>query len=108
MLGHQFAQNLVLGLDLLLQVGDPLLVGRLVRSRLLLDGGRAFLEELLLPAVEDRGLQAQFIAEVRDGLLLQQMPPEDGHLLFRRIVPPLLLHAFSPLPYSENASSISS
>src|SRR5690348_10418752 len=31
-----------------------------------------------LPAVEDRRLQAQFIAEVRDGLLLQQMPPLDG------------------------------
>jgi len=49
----------------------------------LLEGGRAVLEELHLPAVEDRGLQAQFIAEVRDGLLLQQIPPEDGDFLFR-------------------------
>jgi hypothetical protein len=34
MLGHEFRQNLVLGLDLLLQVGDPLLVGRVVGARL--------------------------------------------------------------------------
>jgi hypothetical protein len=29
--------------------------------------------------------------------LLQQMPPQDGDLLFRRVVLPLLLHAFAPL-----------
>ena len=86
MLRHQLGQNLILGLDFLLKVGDPLLVGGVVRSRFLLEGGRAVLEELLLPAVEDRGLQAQFIAEVRDGLLLQQMPPEGGDFLFRREV----------------------
>jgi hypothetical protein len=28
--------------------------------------------------------------------------------IFQRLVLPLLLHAFSPLPYRENASSISS
>jgi len=83
MLGHQLRQNLVLGLDLLLQVSDPLLVAGVVRSRLLLEGGRAVLEELLLPAVEDRGLQAELIAELRDWLLLQQMPPQDGDLLRR-------------------------
>src|SRR6516165_3430145 len=106
MLSHQLGEDLILGLDLLLQVRDPLLVGGVVGWSLLLEGGRAVLEELLLPAVEDRGLQAQFIAELRDRLLLQQMPPEDGHLLFRRVVLPLLLHAFSPLPYRENAVSI--
>ena len=66
-------QNLVLGMDLLLQVGDPLLVGRMVRSRFLLEGGRAVLEELLLPAVEDRGLQAEFVGELRDGLMFKQV-----------------------------------
>ena len=35
------------------------------------------------------------------------MPPQNGNLLFRCIVLPLL-HAFSPLPYWENAFSISS
>src|SRR5215472_4154258 len=108
MLGHQLSQNLVLGLDLLLQVGDPLLVGGVVRPRFLLEGGRSVLEELFLPAVEDRGLQAEFIAELRDRLVLQQMPPQDGDLLFRRVVLSLLLQAFSPLPYWENVFSISS
>src|SRR5579872_938904 len=65
MLGNQLRQDLVLGLDLLLQVSDPLLVGGMVRSRLQLEGGRAVLEELLLPAVEDRGLQAELIADKR-------------------------------------------
>jgi len=83
MLGHQLRQNLVLGLDLLLQVSDPLLVGGVVRSRPLLEGGRTVLEELLLPAVENRGLQAELITELRDWLLLQKMPPQHGDLLRR-------------------------
>src|SRR5215813_7233327 len=69
---------------------------------------RAVLEELFLPAVKDRGLQAEFVTELRDRFLLQQMPPQDGDLLFRLVVLPFLLHAFSPLPYWENAVSISS
>ena len=64
MLGHQFGQDLVLGLDLLLQVGDPLLVGGVVGWPLLLEGGRTVLEELLLPAVEDRRLESHFIAQL--------------------------------------------
>src|ERR1039458_2084216 len=79
--------------------------GVLVRPRFLLEGNRPILEELLLPAVEDPGLQTQFIAELRDRLLLHQMPPQDGDLLFRRVGLPLLLHAFSPLPSWENAFS---
>jgi hypothetical protein len=98
MLRHQLGEDLVLGLNLLLQVGDPLLLGGVVGWPLLLEGRRPVLEELLLPAVKDRGLQTQFIAELRDRLLLQQMSPEDGDLLFRRVVFPVLLHAFSPLP----------
>jgi hypothetical protein len=39
---------------------------------------RPVLEELLLAAVEDRGLQTQLIAQLRDGLLVQQMPPQNG------------------------------
>jgi hypothetical protein len=88
MLGHQLGQDLVLGPDSLLQVGDPLLLGGVVGWPLRLEGGHAVLEELLLPAVEDRGLQAEFVAELRDWLLLQQMPPQDGDLLSRRVVLP--------------------
>ena len=83
MLGHQFGQNLVLSLDLFLQVGDPVLVGGVVRPRLLLERRHAVLEELLLPAVEDGGLQAEFIAELRDRLL----PPANAASGWRPSLP---------------------
>src|SRR5690349_9845014 len=53
-------------------------------AALLIEGGSPVLEELLLPAVEDRGLESQLIAELRDVLLVQQMPPQDGDFLIRR------------------------
>jgi hypothetical protein len=108
MVPHQLRQNPVLGLDFPLEVGDPLLVGGVVRPRFLVESCRPILEELFLLAVKDRGQQTEFIAELRDGLLLQQMAPQDDDLLFRGVVLPLLLHALSPLPYWENAFSISS
>jgi hypothetical protein len=74
-LRHQLGHNLVLGLDLLLQVGDPLRLGGGVRPCFLLEGSNPVLEELLLSIVEDGGLQAEFIAELDDRLLLRQMPP---------------------------------
>ena len=107
MLSHQLGQDLVLRLDLPFQVGDALLLCGVVGWPLRFEGGRAVLEEVLLSAVEDRGLQAEFIAELRDRLVLKQMPPQDGDFFFRRVVLPSLLHAFSPLPYWENALSIS-
>ena len=107
MLSHQLGQDLVLRLDLPFQVGDALLSCGVVGWPLRFEGGRAVLEEVLLSAVEDRGLQAEFIAELRDRLPFQQMPPEDGDLLLGCVVLPLLLNAFSPLPYWENAFSIS-
>jgi hypothetical protein len=69
----------------------------MVRSRFLIEGGRAVLDEFLLPAVENRRLDSCFIAQLRDGLLLQQMLPQNGDLLFRRAMLPLFLHAFSPI-----------
>src|SRR5579863_6590047 len=36
-------------------------------------------------------------------LLLQQMPSQDGDLLFRRVMLPLLLHACTPLAHWGNA-----
>jgi hypothetical protein len=44
-LGHQFRQHLVFGLDLLLQELDPLLFGLVVRTALALKGGSPVLEE---------------------------------------------------------------
>jgi hypothetical protein len=60
MLRHQFGQNFVLRLDLLLQVVDPFLLGGMVRPRFRLKGSRSILEELFPPAVEDRRLQTRF------------------------------------------------
>lgn len=63
-LRHQFGQDLILGLDLLLQIGDPLLLCGMVGPRFQLKGSRAVLEELLLPAVEDRGLESLFVTQL--------------------------------------------
>ncbi len=57
MLRHEFGQNLVLGMDLFLQVCNPLLVSGMVGWPLLLEGSSPVLEEFLLPAVEDRWLE---------------------------------------------------
>jgi hypothetical protein len=85
----------VLRLDLLLQVCQALLVSGMVRWPFLLEGSSPILEEFLLPAVEDRWLESPFIAQLRYGLL-QQVPPQDGDLLLRRVLRPSLLDAFSP------------
>lgn len=67
----------------------------------LLEGSRPALDELFLPGVEERRLQANLIAQFRDRLLVLQMPPPDAasglRLSFRRVVLPLLLHTFAPL-----------
>ena len=64
MLRHQLGQNFVLGLDLLLQIGDSLLLGGMVESPLLLEGSCPILEELLPPTVEDRRLESQLVAQL--------------------------------------------
>src|SRR5215831_17638413 len=89
MLGHQLSQNLVLGLDFLLKIAEPLLVGGVVPPRFLVESCRPILEELFLSAVEDGGLQTEFIAELRDGFPLQQMPSQDGGVIFRHVMLPL-------------------
>src|SRR5580700_3392035 len=52
------------------------------RAFLRLECGGSVLEELFLPAVENGRLQAQFLAEIRNWNLIQQVPSEDGDLLF--------------------------
>jgi hypothetical protein len=76
-LRHQFRQDLILGLDLLLQIGDPLLLCGMVGPRFRLKGTRAVLEELLLPAVEDRGLESLLVMSHNSeiGACSQKMPP---------------------------------
>jgi hypothetical protein len=79
----------------LFQVGDPLLLGGVVALHLLFER-RPNLEEFLLPAGEDRRLESTSSHSFENRLLVRQMPPQDGDLLFRRVVLPLLLHAFAP------------
>jgi hypothetical protein len=67
-LRHQLRQNLVFALDLLLQKLDALLLGLVLAAGLALEGCGAVLEQLFLPAVEGRRLQAQFVTQRRDGL----------------------------------------
>jgi hypothetical protein len=66
MFRHQFGQNLILRLDLLLQIRDSFLFGLMLGPSSLLKSCRAVLEELLLPAVEHRRLEPKFVAQIRD------------------------------------------
>lgn len=65
-----------------LQVLDPFLFGLVIGPHLAVEGRRSVLEELLLPSVEDRRLQSQFVTELRNRLLFQQMAPQNRHLFF--------------------------
>ena len=97
MLRHQFGQNLIFGLDLFLQIFDAFLLGLMIRAGFGLESGRSVLEEFLLPAVEHRRLQCQFVTQLRDRLLVHQVPPQNGHLFLGRVVLSFFSHAFSPL-----------
>src|ERR1700746_3282169 len=97
MLRHQFGQNFILRLDLLLQIRDSFLFGLMVGPTSLLESRRSVLEELLLPAVEHGWLKSPFVTQIRDWHSFHEMPPENGDLLFRRVVLPLLLHVFAAL-----------
>ena len=71
MLGHQFGQHLVFGLDLFFQKLDPLLFRLVIWTALALEGGRTILEELLLPTVEHRWRQPQFITQIGNRHFIQ-------------------------------------
>src|SRR5580658_2632152 len=108
MFRHQFGQNLILRLDLPFQMGDAFLFGLMVGPSSLLKSRGSVLEELLLPAVEHGWLEPQLVTQIRDRYRFHQMPPQNGHFLFRRVVLPLLFRVFAPLSSRMNAFSISS
>ncbi len=58
MLRHQLGQHLILGLDFLGQILNPLLLGLRVGTHLRLERGRLVLEELLLPPVAKPSAEA--------------------------------------------------
>ena len=61
MFGHQFGQDFIFGLDLPLQVVDSFLLAGMVRPSFRLKRSRPVLEELLLPAVENRRLETVLV-----------------------------------------------
>jgi hypothetical protein len=65
-LGHQFRQDFVLGLHFLLQELDPflLLLDLTDGTFLRLEGRGSVFKELLLPAIEDGGLQSMFLTQI--------------------------------------------
>ena len=78
---HQFREDFVFALELLFQEGDSPILGIAGASRVGFEGGWAVLEELLLPAIEHRGVDAVLVAQVRNGGVFEEMEPKDGHLL---------------------------
>jgi hypothetical protein len=80
--GHHFAQDLVLLPNLALQHLDSLrgLPGGRIGSAAL-EHHMAVLEELLLPPVEKRRVDAVLVADVRHGTPLKQVAAQDRHLL---------------------------
>jgi hypothetical protein len=66
MLRHQFGQHFILRLDLLFQIRDSFLLGLMVGAASLLESGGSVLEELFLPAVEQRRLEFKFLAQILD------------------------------------------
>jgi hypothetical protein len=56
-----------------------------------LDRHREVVQELLLPAVEHRGLELVLVAQIRDGDLVLEVPAQDRRLLLRAIPSTVLL-----------------
>src|SRR3982751_3158877 len=78
---HEFREDLVLALELLLEEGNLPILGVAGATGAGFEGGRAVLEELLLPAVEHGGVDAVLVTQIRDGDVFQEMEPKDGDLL---------------------------
>src|SRR5512135_1781982 len=78
---HEFGEDFVFALELLLKQCDLPILGISGASGAGFEGGRAVLEELLLPAVEHRRVDAVLVAQVRDGGVFEEVEPKDGDLL---------------------------
>src|SRR5512140_2566348 len=74
---HEFREDLVLALELLFQEGDLPILGIAGASGAGFEGGRAVLEELLLPAVDHCGVDAVLVTQVRGGDVFEEMEPKD-------------------------------
>ena len=91
-------RTLVFALELGFEQLDLLVLGVLDGPGLavVVEGGVAVVEELFLPAVEEVGGDAEFIAEVGDGDFFEEVAFEDGDLLGAGKVPTRLVHGKPP------------
>src|SRR3954470_21701043 len=87
MLLHEFGEDLVLALELLLKVGDPPVLVVACASGAGLERGRGVLEELLLPAVEHRGVDAVLVTQIRDRGVFEEVKPQNVLLQLKRDKP---------------------
>ena len=80
---QEFGHDLIFASELGFEPLDLLVLRVLDRLGLaaVVEGGMAVLEELFEPAVDLVGVKIEFIAEVRDGNLVDEVPLEDGDLL---------------------------
>src|SRR5690242_10447864 len=98
MLLHEFGEDLVLTLEFFFEGSDLAVLG--VRDGLAVpvgfgEGGGAVVEELLLPEVEEVDGEVVLLADVGDGLLLQEVESEQGDLLLGGEVTTLPWHGCS-------------
>jgi hypothetical protein len=95
---HQLGEDLILALELVLEGSDLevlVVLAGLAALAGVVEGGGAVREELLLPEVEEGDGEVVLLADVGDGLLLQEGESEQGDLLFRGKVPALTSHGYS-------------
>jgi hypothetical protein len=95
---HEFGEDFVLALEFVLEGSDEAILG--VGSGFaalagFVKGGGAILEELLLPEVEKVNGEVVFLADVGDGLLLQEVESEQSNLLLWGKVAALSRHECS-------------
>src|SRR4029453_13281127 len=98
MLLHQLGEDLVLALEFFLESSDLAVLGVLavfVAFARVVEGSGAVLEELPLPEGEEVNGEVVLLAEVGDGLLLQEVESEQSDLLLRGKVPAGTRHGFS-------------
>src|ERR1022692_1555878 len=98
MLFHELDKDGVLALELGLEQLDLAFLGVFDSFGLaaVVEGSMAVLEELFEPAVDLVGIEAELIAEVRDGNLVEEMAFEDGDLFAGGEVTTLLGHDEPP------------
>ena len=85
-------------LELLFQEDDPSALGIGSASGAGLECGSGVLEELLLPTVEHRGVDAVLVTQIRDRSALEEVETQNGDLLLsRESLPDFLGHGKPPL-----------